>query len=987
MENLKDFRIVEKYEKEPLQVNEAIINFCTGKKPIIISSVPGMGKSIFINYFARNAPTDFWVIKINLMKYKTVYKKFITESERASNLEIFFRQILEEECKENLLLVKAVFAKFNETKNIVMLLDGFDEIPISYQKHAKQFIKFVSESGYFVLITTRPVYRHDMETLLGTLSLDLNLFTRKNQQYFLENYFSRYSGTICKTETTTFFVDSLLNAAENNLNDHDNEFTGVPLETLMLAEVFLEDFKRFVETNNFIDVCFDLLYLYKNFIKKKARIACERFGQISEDMKHHYKVCKSFYALRLVFSEENLNELQIDLKLEYGKSLFPHMLELLQKDGIVVAETETSVRFVHQSFAEYLAGKWLAKNIKNENETIVKRLLKATFDPKLKVVRNIFDRILAKNCPLHLAIINFQTDKAASLIMTKHFDDVDGGRRNCLHLLSSWGFYHPEEEDAGNLIHISKMSKTDQMIEVLNLVPNEKLNICKDDILGFTPVDYAIVSSSLYIANTLCLRMKHLRISINAEKPIFNDISHRSHILFHKYTALCRAVVTNKSIDSNLFIDEDQNSLSYVISKGDTRKLNELLLGSTDVNKRDKFDLTPLLVAVRLAREDIVEILLRHGADANATDNSGKTPLHWSVIVENLNILRLLINKGADVNIVDSHKRSALHYAVIACLGHQNEMIRELWNTNLRITDEYEHTPFLWSIYLGYSECAKLFLEMDIDQEEKNRALHVAANTGEINMIDLLLSNGADVHASDIRNVTPIVDSTVHGNVEVLHHFLHRGINMQSIEYDGRNLLYAAISMGYQDVVDLLLSHGFDIESKDNTGGTSLHVAADYGHISIVELLLSKGANINAKDNDGRTAMVRALHRGYTQIVALLLSEGSEIELALHAAACRGRIDLMNLFLSRHADVNLRDTHDVTALQCAALCGQEEAAAFLLTKGADIGSKMGALVTAILQDEKEIANMLLEEVDMETAMDEAFNDILGCEIHVSVEKK
>ncbi|KAF2893544.1 hypothetical protein ILUMI_12632, partial [Ignelater luminosus] len=953
--NLKDFRITEKFEKKPLTANEAILNFCADKKPVIISSNPGMGKSVFINYFARNAPTAFWVLKINLTKLKVVDENFIN-----INLETSFEKILEEECKENLSLAKAVFAKFKKSRNIAVLLDGFDEILIRCQKQAKEFIKFISKSGYFVLVTTRPVYKNDLELLLDTLSQDLNLFTRKNQQYYLEHYFLRFQEIPYETETRSAFVQSLLNAASNNLNDRDNEFTGVPLQTLLLAEVFLEDFIKFTKTRNFITERFDLLYLYRSFIEKKVRIACEKFGQISEDIMLQYEMCKSFYALRLVFSEYDLSELQIDLKLKYGKLLFPHMLELLQKDGIVVAETETSVTFIHHTFAEFIAGEWLAENFKNENKQIIIRLLEATFNPKLRVVRNIFDRILAKDCPLHLAIINCQMDKIASLIVSKHFDDIDEGNRDCFHLLTSWGLQCVGRKH--DCSETGRMTEIDEMARVLDTIPNEKLRNRRDHIFGYTPIDYAICSTSFHIANMLCLKMKNPRIWINLDQGNLSILYKYCNRMF--YFSLKRIMILHKSIDWELLcIDEDQNSLDCVLN-----------LETKDINTRTKFGCTPLHIAVRTEKKELVEKLIHNDADTNATDISGKTPLHWSVIQGSLDILKLLIAKGTDLNIVDNHKRTALHYAIIVRPRQQIEIVSELLSKAISdIRDENGNTPFIWAAYLGYDECVKLFLEKDIDIKQISEALHWAIFSKHINTVDSLLLKAADMGVS-IDGYPILKESAIYGPTDVVCYPLDRGINIGlNTYYYGEPALCSVVDAGYKDILEVLLSHGLDIESKNEKGRSCLHLAAINGREDMVELLLSRGANVNARDKDDHSVLDCAVQEGHKQIVTLLLSKGCEISTApLQLAGMFGHTDLIELFLSLDMHVDVKDTKmGWTALHYAAAYNQGEAAALLLSKGANIEAKGymedTPLICALGGGYQKIVDMLLAKgADIET---------------------
>ncbi len=54
-------------------------------------------------------------------------------------------------------------------------------------------------------------------------------------------------------------------------------------------------------------------------------------------------------------------------------------------------------------------------------------------------------------------------------------------------------------------------------------------------------------------------------------------------------------------------------------------------------------------------------------------------------------------------------------------------------------------------------------------------------------------------------------------------------------------------------------------------------VASYQGHVNVIELLLSKGADINDKDNDGDTSIIYASYLDDVNIVKLLLSKGANI--------------------------------------------------------------------------------------------------------------
>lgn len=500
IENLKGFRNSKELEDRIIN-NESITSLCKEKNLLLISSNPGMGKSVLLNYFARNIPTNYWIIKINMVEYQASYR----DIKSCSSLRVFFEQTLEEEREKNLFLTKDVFTKFYKSRDIVVLLDSFTEISKEYRNDAKRFIQLLSESGYFVLITTKPALKNDLESLLDTFSIDLKLFTREDQEEFLENYFSKLYKIDYEREFAISFVRNLLDATKRDLNDHVNEFTGVPLQMSLLVEEFKDNFMKHKETGDFAISHFSLLSFYKNLITRNVEITCARAQQ--------YKPCKALYALGQLFSKEDLNDLEIDSKLQAISSVFTNMLESIQDDGIVVAKTQTNIKFIHRIFAEYLAGEWLAENIMNENEAIAKKLYKITFESNLMLARNIFDGLLAKDRKLHLAIINFEMGEINQLIRSEHIDDVDDGNRSFLHLLASWGLQLPPDcKDCE-----SSKIETDKMMRCLMLIPQEKLQNLQDDILRYTPIDYAIISRSLHIANVLCQKITNSGISINIE--------------------------------------------------------------------------------------------------------------------------------------------------------------------------------------------------------------------------------------------------------------------------------------------------------------------------------------------------------------------------------------------------------------------------------------------------------------------------------------
>uniref|UniRef100_A0A7N2R224 Uncharacterized protein n=1 Tax=Quercus lobata TaxID=97700 RepID=A0A7N2R224_QUELO len=99
---------------------------------------------------------------------------------------------------------------------------------------------------------------------------------------------------------------------------------------------------------------------------------------------------------------------------------------------------------------------------------------------------------------------------------------------------------------------------------------------------------------------------------------------------------------------------------------------------------------------------------------------------------------------------------------------------------------------------------------------------------------------------------------------------------------DGRSLLHVAVSSSHPEVVKVLSAideSASVINSADEEGWAPLHSAASIGNLEIVEVLLSRGADINMKTDGGRTALHYAASKGWMKIAEILISQGAKINL------------------------------------------------------------------------------------------------------------
>ena len=99
--------------------------------------------------------------------------------------------------------------------------------------------------------------------------------------------------------------------------------------------------------------------------------------------------------------------------------------------------------------------------------------------------------------------------------------------------------------------------------------------------------------------------------------------------------------------------------LEKIVYDNDLEALKKEIENGMDVNLQNKYGWTPLHVAIRRDRRDMVAYLLEQGADIDRVDGVGWTPLMEAVIDDMPELCAFLLEKGADVTIKNERGGSA----------------------------------------------------------------------------------------------------------------------------------------------------------------------------------------------------------------------------------------------------------------------------------------------------------------------------------------
>ncbi|KAI8710938.1 hypothetical protein NCS52_01522700 [Fusarium sp. LHS14.1] len=254
--------------------------------------------------------------------------------------------------------------------------------------------------------------------------------------------------------------------------------------------------------------------------------------------------------------------------------------------------------------------------------------------------------------------------------------------------------------------------------------------------------------------------------------------------------------------------------------------------------------------------------------------------------------------------------------------------------------------PLYYAIKLSLMDVAISLISKQNVKERSSlgrSTLGIACANGLKGIIDVLLTEEADILVANNDGLTPLNAASVNGHVEVVKLLLKEGADISVANNDGWTPLYVASGLGHIEIVKELLKEGADSKVASKDGRTPLFEASYNGHIEVVKVLLEKEASVSATSETGLTPLIVASATGHTEVVEELLKKGADISVAsqdgltpLIAASVNGHAEVAKLLLENGADASVAHKNGGTPLLAASSNGHVEVVKLLLEKAADL---------------------------------------------------
>ena len=162
--------------------------------------------------------------------------------------------------------------------------------------------------------------------------------------------------------------------------------------------------------------------------------------------------------------------------------------------------------------------------------------------------------------------------------------------------------------------------------------------------------------------------------------------------------------------------------------------------------------------------------------------------------------------------------------------------------------------------------------------------LHDACRFGNLAVVKVLVSHGADIHAKTDNGVTPLHLAAKYGSFDVCEYLIQKGASVTAATTNlGQTPLhYLAHNRNYStsSICLLLNMNGADVHVVDLHGCTPMILSVSLGNMRLFKTLLRLDrSQIDITDHQGRTALHHAVLNDQPEICSELIHNGADIEL------------------------------------------------------------------------------------------------------------
>lgn len=388
---------------------------------------------------------------------------------------------------------------------------------------------------------------------------------------------------------------------------------------------------------------------------------------------------------------------------------------------------------------------------------------------------------------------------------------------------------------------------------------------------------------------------------------------------------------------------------------------------------RNRYGNTALQDAAGWGHTEVCKILVSHGADLMNKNKAGATAFYQAVAYQRMETAQELLQHHRGQ--LDARCRdggTALHKA--ADLGDE-DMVRFLLSAGalFALQNDAQMTPLHLAANRGYTNIVQLLVLAGTNVNIKGHTtkytpLCLASTCGHGEVVRYLLSQGGLVNNKGADSWTPLFRASRGGHVESVRLLLEGGANILHVDYYKNTCLHVAARSGNLDVVKALLGHDSDIcpvllGKQDVQRRTAFQIALTTAHIDIYKYLRDLQHKVDAKTGDEiklydpTVPLALSIEAGDLAAVEMIIAKEPGLvdradasgQLPIHIAFIECAVEVATFLLDSGASIHSQGFHSWQPIHIAASMGSIEMTELALNRGASVDALTGTLQTPLLK--------------------------------------
>ena len=243
--------------------------------------------------------------------------------------------------------------------------------------------------------------------------------------------------------------------------------------------------------------------------------------------------------------------------------------------------------------------------------------------------------------------------------------------------------------------------------------------------------------------------------------------------------------------------------LHYAAGQGSLEAMKLLLDARADLEATDEAGFTPLLDAVEKDKLEPVKYLLAQGASRRARTDMGKGPLRVAVTTNALQVAEFLLDLGENVNGGSSDEMRPLHEAASSGFPLMVTLLLQ-HGASTDVRDRAMQSTPLGMAVRCRPESAKQWLKSNPPMPKSSYALVQGEGAVYLEIVRLLAAQGADLNATDRWRNTALHLAAEYGDREAVELLLTLGARRDLVNARDMTPYDIALLKGHREISVLL---------------------------------------------------------------------------------------------------------------------------------------------------------------------------------------